>query len=238
MKPMKNILCYGDSNTWGFNPASVEDMKNGRFSRDKRWTGVLQKRLGQEYYIIEEGLNGRTTVFDDPAAPGRNGLKFLETCITTHQPLDLIVIMLGTNDTKATYSVPVKEIVNGMEALIKISKNPYAVSFGDPPEVLIVSPVFVGERVEESWLWEIFDHTSVEKSKRLAAEYKRLAALYGCYFLDASDVARTAPSECIHIDEAGHAALASALAGKIKEIGVILKTGVWRNLAKRRILLG
>ena len=220
---MKNILCYGDSNTWGFNPDSLEDMKNGRFSRDKRWTGLLQKQLGQEYYIIEEGLNGRTTAFDDPAAPGRNGLKFLGICIETHQPLDLIVVMLGTNDTKATFSVPVKEIANGMEALVRTAKNPYAVSFGDPPEVLIVSPVCLGERVEESWLWDIFDHTSVEKSKRLAMEYKRIADLYGCYFLDASDVAKMAPSECIHIDEAGHAALAGALAGKIKAI-ILKKT--------------
>ena len=220
---MKNVLCYGDSNTWGFNPDSVEDLKHGRFSRDKRWTGLLQKQLGQEYYIIEEGLNGRTTAFDDQAAPGRSGLEFFGTCITTHQPLDLIVIMLGTNDTKATFSIPVKEIVNGMEALVKTAKNPYAVSFGDPPEVLIVSPVRIGERVEESWLWEIFDHASVEKSKRLAAEYMRLADFHGCYFFDAAEVARTAPSECIHIDEAGHAALAAALADKIKEIMIVKK---------------
>jgi lysophospholipase L1-like esterase len=96
---MKAILCYGDSNTWGYDPVT-----KGRFPRDMRWTGVLRQSLGDDYLVIEEGLNGRTTVWDDPIEGYKNGAAYLVPCLTTHRPLDLVIIMLGTNDLKRSSS--------------------------------------------------------------------------------------------------------------------------------------
>ena len=97
---MKTILCYGDSNTWGYNPSM-----GGRYARDERWPGVLRKELGEGYLVIEEGLNGRTTVWDDPIEGYKNGKTYLVPCLETHKPLDLVIILLGTNDLKMRFSV-------------------------------------------------------------------------------------------------------------------------------------
>ena len=90
---MKTILCFGDSNTWGYNPENGQ-----RFGPEERWTGILRNSLGEDYRVIEEGLNGRTTLWDDPIAGFKNGLDYLMPCLESHMPFDLITIMLGTND--------------------------------------------------------------------------------------------------------------------------------------------
>ena len=107
---MKTILCYGDSNTWGYDPSSQQ-----RFGPEERWTGVLQKELGMEYRIIEEGLNGRTTVWDDPIEGFKNGMSYLIPCIESHKPFDLITIMLGTNDLKIRFSVSAYDIAESVD---------------------------------------------------------------------------------------------------------------------------
>lgn len=120
---MKNILLYGDSNTWGFNPdfTCQDDL---RFVRDERWGGVLQRELGEEYFITEEGLGGRTTTLEDPAAPGRSGLALLAPIVQSHQPLDLLVFLLGTNDMKNTYRASLADIRRGMELCCKTRSIP------------------------------------------------------------------------------------------------------------------
>jgi len=102
---VKRVLCYGDSNTWGYDPATRR-----RFAPDFRWTGVLANRLGPDHLVIEEGLNGRTTRWDDPIEPGRNGLALLRPCLDTHEPLDLVIVMLGTNDLKRRFNVTASDI--------------------------------------------------------------------------------------------------------------------------------
>ncbi|MBQ9959278.1 MAG: acylhydrolase, partial [Oscillospiraceae bacterium] len=97
----KRILCYGDSNTWGYIGGVGE-----RFGRDVRWTGRLQTLLGSDYTVIEEGLNSRTTVWDDPVEMHKNGYTYLMPCLQTHRPLDLVIIMLGTNDLERRFHVP------------------------------------------------------------------------------------------------------------------------------------
>lgn len=97
---MKNILCYGDSNTWGYDA----ETKN-RFPPDVRWTGILKRTLGEGYHVIEEGLNGRTTVWDDPIEGYKNGREYLIPCLESHRPLDLVIIMLGTNNLKKRFSL-------------------------------------------------------------------------------------------------------------------------------------
>lgn len=214
---MKSILCFGDSNTWGYNPEAA-GMPLCRFAWQQRWTGLLQQQLGEDYQIIEEGLSGRTTVFNDPSAPGRNGLAWLLPCLHTHQPLDLVLIMLGTNDTKSVYGAPAREIATGMERLIQTARNPFHFDCRQPPEVLVVSPIFVGEDIGQSWLWEVFDHSSVEKSKRLPALYKEIAGAYSCHYLSAAELAGPMPGEGIHLDTAGHRALADGFARCITSI--------------------
>ena len=97
---MKTILCYGDSNTYGLKPDSSQ-----RYPRDVRWTGILQKKLGEDYYVIEEGLSGRTTLWDDPIEEHKNGKTYLLPCLESHSPINLVVLMLGTNDLKTRFSL-------------------------------------------------------------------------------------------------------------------------------------
>ena len=111
---MKTILCYGDSNTYGFNPA------NGlRYPKSVRWTGRLQELLGNNYIIIEEGCNGRTTIFDDPIDGWKNGLSYLKPCLNTHKPIDIVILMLGSNDLKSTFHASAEEISKGAKRLIE-----------------------------------------------------------------------------------------------------------------------
>lgn len=105
----KHIVCFGDSNTHGYCAET-----NGRFDEMKRWTGLLQKKLGEEYLICEEGLNGRTSSFQDPLSEGLAGLDYILPCLLSHEPVDLLILMLGTNDTKERFSVSPECIVQGL----------------------------------------------------------------------------------------------------------------------------
>lgn len=211
---MKNILCFGDSNTYGFNPdwTSPEDM---RFQKKERWTGILQNILGEEYDVIEEGLGGRTTAWDDPPTEGRNGLKQIVPLLQTHQPLDAIVIMLGTNDAKRIYSASVMEISRGMEELVKICMNPYNYDVMRAPQILVLSPMLLGERLKESWLGDIFDGDSPDRVKGLAKAYRAIAEKYKCGFLDAAAIVKASDTDSVHIKAAEHKKLAIAVAEKI-----------------------
>ena len=115
---MRTILCFGDSNTWGDPPGG-----NGRFAWHERWTGILQDSLGNGFRVIEEGLCGRTTCFDDPFSPNRNGLAYLTVALETHCPLDLLIIMLGTNDLKANFNLSAFDISRGAASLLVAARN-------------------------------------------------------------------------------------------------------------------
>lgn len=208
---LRNILCFGDSNTHGFIAGTGE-----RYSRNIRWTGLLQKQLGSDYYVIEEGLNGRTTVYDDPDMNFVNGSRYLEVCIATHKPLDLVIIMLGTNDIKSKFNATAKDIANGLEQLVKTLRNPDVYN----KEILIVSPIHIGEEAaaEDCFFPEFGGRNGIEKSKKLAPEYKKIAEKYGCHFLNAADYAKADKKDAIHLDVQGHASLAKAIYDKIKEI--------------------
>ena len=115
---MKSILCYGDLNTWGYIPGTGE-----RYPHDVRWTGVLKQTLGVGYHVIEEGLNGRTTVWDDPLMDGRNGKEYLTPCLASHAPLDSVIILLGTNDLKGRFSASVFDVASGIGLLVDIIRR-------------------------------------------------------------------------------------------------------------------
>lgn len=205
---MKNILCFGDSNTYGYNPAD-----GSRFPEEIRWTGRLQKKAKDGYRILEEGLVGRTTVFEDSVRIGRKGSDFLLPLLETHYPVDAVVLMLGTNDCKTVYSASSHVIGKGMEVLLKQIKN-YDASL----PVLLLSPIYLGEGVWEKEYDPEFNRVSVEVSRELKTEYAGLAKKYGYEFLAASDVAEPSATDREHMDEEGHRALAEAVWEKLQEL--------------------
>jgi lysophospholipase L1-like esterase len=207
---LKNIMCFGDSNTHGFIPGN-----GGRYNENTRWTRLLQKHLGLEYYIIEEGLNGRTTVYDDKDMENVNGSLYLKVSIATNRPLDLVIIMLGTNDTKEQFDASVTDIADGLEQLIKTLRDPEVYN----KEILIISPIHISNAIINSEYCESFGGLKgAEKSRKLAAEYKKLADKYGCSFMDGADYAKATDKDAIHLDSKGHLALAEAVYHKIKDI--------------------
>jgi lysophospholipase L1-like esterase len=182
---MKTILCYGDSNTWGFIPGSInfETMYMERYPRNKRWTGLLQNKLGNDYYVIEEGLNGRTTNVDYESLEGRNGKTFLPTLLYTHSPLDLIVIMLGINDLKKEFNRNCEDISQGMSEIIKIIKNSkYDRDMQSPPQVLLVSSAIPSN---ENYCEDMFANAIV-LARQLARAFKDVAEKYNGYYFDAA----------------------------------------------------
>jgi lysophospholipase L1-like esterase len=206
---MKTVLCYGDSNTWGYDPASKT-----RFPSDVRWTGVLRQQLGADYLVIEEGLNGRTTVWDDPIEGYKNGKEYLIPCLETHRPFDLIVIMLGTNDLKARFSLSAYDIAEGAGVLVDIVQKSDAGIDGKAPQVLLIAPPPIAKLSEYAEMFE----GAAAKSHRLSAHYQRVAAERGCHFLDAGQVVVSSDIDGIHFEAGEHRKLGIAVAAAVKKI--------------------
>lgn len=200
---MKNILCFGDSNTYGLKPDGT-----GRYDFVVRYPGKLQALLGSEYHIIEEGCPGRTTVFEDKNRPYKKGLDYITPCLQSHLPIDYVIIMLGTNDCKAAFRATSKEIAFGLSDIIDRIKTVSGYTTG----ILIISPIHLGEKI---WMPDYdsdFDKQSIAVSKILADEYKKLALKTDCDFLDAASVASASETDEEHLDEIGHNRLAQAVA--------------------------
>lgn len=174
------ILCFGDSNTWG----SIPD-KSERFPADKRWTGVLQKELGDNYEIIEEGLSARTTNIDDVEhlSELRNGAKYLIPCLNSQIPLDYVVLFLGTNDLKARYNKSPEQIVEGVEELIKIILHMEYIHETIHPKIILIAPPLINDN-EESLRGKFSGAEA--KSKLLGQLYSDLASKYDLPFIDLS----------------------------------------------------
>ena len=204
---MKNILCFGDSNTWGFEPGSGQ-----RYAPDVRWTGVLQRELGSKWRVIEEGLNGRTAAFDDPVMPGRRGLDVLPILLDTHRPLDWVVIALGVNDSKKHFAANPGVIARGMSLVLDcVFKSNCGASGRDPappPRVLLVAPPPLSRLGEFA---DFFDG-STEKLLALPAHYRALSTQYGCQFFDAGIAVTSSAVDGIHWEASEHENLGVALA--------------------------
>lgn len=205
---MKTILCFGDSNTYGYIPGSGK-----RYNIHTRWPRLLANLLGGEYDVVEEGLSGRTTAFRDLIEPGRCGLDTILPCIMSHEPLDVIILMLGTNDTKSRFHVTAQEIGYGMEELIMKIGGYYHYREG-MPQILLVSPVPLGDMADAVE----FNEASRQKSLLLADIYRQIADTFHCHFLDAGAVTTDLGSDGIHLTPEAHAALAQAMTEKIRSI--------------------
>jgi lysophospholipase L1-like esterase len=217
---LKHILCYGDSNTYGFDGRLIPKTgERRRYDETVRWTWLLKKILGQDYDVIEEGMNGRTTVFDDPTEGGRNGFKSLEVIFQSHQPLDLVVIMLGTNDLKDQFSAAPLVISKGMERLVILLKEMIAGSFNPDAKILIVAPPDVSCSANGVFYYD-FSERSVEKGKRLPNFYRQIAERYNCLFADAGTWVKMDSSDGTHLNPDGHSVFARKLAEEIRKAGI------------------
>ena len=160
---MKTILCFGDSNTYGYIPKV-----NDRYSEDIRWTGILNKKVNElGFRVVEEGLVGRTCIFQDPLRPGRNGSELLPVILESQYPIDTLILMLGTNDCKSVYSASEEVIGLGVEKLLRQIK-----SSDRRTKIILVSPIHLGDDVWKDEFDPEFDKNSVEVSKKLEGVYK------------------------------------------------------------------
>ena len=206
---MKRILCYGDSNTWGYNPVTQD-----RFGKHQRWTGQLSQALGHDYDVIEEGLNGRTTVWDDPIEGYKNGREYLIPCLETHKPLDLVIIFLGVNDLKKRFSLSAYDIAYGAGVLVEVVQKSNTGITEAAPKVLLIAPPPVGKLTDFA---EMFEGAEA-KSLRFAQHYQRVASELGCALFDASTVIVSSDLDGIHFEQGEHAKLGQAVAVKVREI--------------------
>jgi lysophospholipase L1-like esterase len=214
---MPVILCFGDSNTWGYDAdATLRSPMVVRFSREVRWTGVLASTLGPDFVVIEEGQNGRTTVHDDPLAlASRNGRDHLPVVLESHKPIDLIVIMLGTNDLKTFLHAPPQDVAGGAGFLVKTALQSDAGPDGKAPRVLLVAPPAVGDFSGLPDLAARFA-SAREKSLEFPRLYAGVAAQFGVHFLNAQEFAFPNPADGLHLDAASHARLGRAIGEAIQ----------------------
>ena len=214
---MKNILCFGDSNTWGFIPESIIESFPRRHPHDVRWTGVLARELGEGFKVIEEGQNGRTTVHDDPFALVRNAKAVLPAILESHKPLDLVVLMLGTNDLKNVFGVSPSEIAVGVKVLAQTILTSDAGLSAKPPRLLLMCPPTVGPLSHLPDL-EAKLTDALNRSQQLPKHYEAVAAALGCAYLNTQEIIAPSPVDGIHLDAAAHQTLGQAVAAKIKAL--------------------
>jgi lysophospholipase L1-like esterase len=207
---MKTILCYGDSNTWGYDP-----VKNDRMDINTRWPGVMRNILGQDYHVIEEGLPGRTTVWDDPIEEDKNGKQYLRPCLASHAPLDLVVLMLGTNDCKHRFSLTAYDIAMGIDLCVTVIQQSGSGIGGESPEILIVSPP---PTAEHSGNCEEMFSGSQEKSRLLSKHFNQVALNRKCRFMNAGDIISVSDIDGIHFGKSSHATLGARIASEVKSI--------------------
>lgn len=206
---MGSILAFGDSNTWGLIPGT-----NNRYPWGIRWTSLVQEKL-KESRIIEDGLCGRTTIFEDQLRPFRKGAEILPLALEGNYPLDAAIIMLGTNDCKKVYNASGHLIGMGLEKCLDELEK-YLL----PEKILVISPIKLGCDVWRPEKDPEFDSYSVETSITLKDEYEQIAAKRGNSFLAASDYAAASSVDDEHMDESGHRSLARAIIKKLEEMNI------------------
>ena len=216
---MKNVLIYGDSNSWGYDYTRyIPELSTcQRMLETERWPGIVRSILGTEYRVIEDTLNGRTTVWDDPYSPGRNGLKGLRTALEVNAPLDLAVLQLGCNELKDFFHLNAGMIAVGIERLVRECRVSY---YGYPaPEVLLIAPApthpDIGILRSAAW----FGPDAYGKSLLFGTYYRQVAERNGCGFIDCGELNFEINAvDGLHYSRADHAKLAPIVAGKIREM--------------------
>ena len=218
---MKHILIYGDSNSWGYDVTRYLPEINAyqRMTEDERWPGLVRTMLGPGYRVIEDALNGRTTLQEDPYLPNRNGLMGLRIALDANAPLDLVVIMLGTNDCKRKFAYSMQDISWGMERFLQkvLTHRQYASM--TEYRVLLVAPPPMNEGLMHSWLGDLFEYEAgLRKSRALAKWFAELARRYNIDFLDAGQHCESSPLDGVHLDAENQRKLGLAVADYVRSI--------------------
>lgn len=211
MSEPRAVLCFGDSNTWGWRPDSGQ-----RFGHTVRWPRVLQTLLGDNYYVVEEGLCARTTDLDDKDGHIRNGLAYLPACVKSHRPLDVVIIMLGTNDLKDRFNRQAKDIAEAVGRLIDAARY-----YADNPSlnIVIVSPPVPDSTAPEYEAMTCGSFAMAQpKARQLPIELQKIAARHGVIFFDSATCTQVGV-DGLHMDADSHTQLATALSDHIKQLG-------------------
>ncbi|MCM1009761.1 MAG: GDSL-type esterase/lipase family protein [Fusobacterium sp.] len=196
---MKKILCFGDSNTYGFIPNSGK-----RYDKNTRWTGVLQSLCGAEYEIIEAGCNNRTAFCDNPAGIMQTGYKILPQFLS--EDIDTVILFIGTNDLQFAYDPTEEEIYTGITDLVKLAKG---------KRVILAAPPVLTKDIFNGYFACLFDQTSIDKSLLLGKIYERIAREQGCEFIDLNEIVEVSPLDGLHLEPKGHALTAKGFKGVI-----------------------
>ena len=216
---MKQILCFGDSNTWGYDGESRKRLPWG-----KRWTSLLQEKFDSEKpsaftkkvvtaRIIEEGLCGRTTIFEDPLREGRRGTALLPTLLETHEGIDAVILMLGTNDCKTVFGASAEVIGMGITRLLDQIQR-----YAPKAKVLLISPIYLGEKVWQEGFDQEFSPDSVKVSKELEKVYQRIAKEKQVEFLPAAAYVSCCTADQEHMNAQGHQIFASVVYEKLSKM--------------------
>lgn len=205
---MAVILCFGDSLTYGFDPAT-----GGRFGPLDRWPDVMATELGPDHTVLTEALPGRTTVFDSPYAPARSGKELLAPLLESHAPVDLVILMLGTNDLQMPLGLSARHSASGLWTLIDIVFRSNAGPDAGRPACLVVAPPAINEA--QGFMGVFFAGRDAQ-SQELAGHYRTIAAAAGAAFFAAGDVVRASPVDGVHLDASSHQTLGRALAAQVR----------------------
>lgn len=216
---MKNILCFGDSNTWGYDYTTYDPALGAgqRLPFHERWPGIVQNNLGSEYRIIEDALNARTNMVEDPYFPHRLGIASLETALDAQAPLDLVIIQMGVNELKHMFNLTAGMIAFGVEKLVVAAQQSY---YNYPvPKVLLIAPAPVKENIADMIFGFSYGPLAYEKSMQLGALYRDVAERHGCGFIDCAELDFVINElDGLHYAREDHAKLGKAVTEKIREM--------------------
>ncbi|MCR9136414.1 MAG: SGNH/GDSL hydrolase family protein [Alphaproteobacteria bacterium] len=212
----RTILCYGDSITWGFDAAGGTDYLRHSFT--ERWTRRLGAELGPDYHIVEEGLNGRTTVFDDPISGGKSGLADLPNTLQSHMPVSLLILMLGSNDLMTRFNLNAHEIARGLGRVIECASRSTCGPDSQAPKILVLIPPVVGT-LAGPLVEPMYDaEKSVVVSRQLRQTYPAVAEQFGAQCLDTDQFAKSSTIDGLHLDRDMQQPFAMALASAVRGI--------------------
>ena len=216
---MKRILCYGDSNVWGFVPGSYnsETKLVKRHKKNELWTTIMQKKLGEDFEVFSDGINGRTTDLDEinPGRPFRNGFALLGCSLEIHYPINLIILWLGTNDTKKQFNRATFEIKNGLQKIVTFIKESVWGQNACAPKILIICPPPITENLHPE-----FNFDAIRKSKELSKLYFDLSIEMQCEFLDAGLYIQSSLIDGIHLDSDSCFIIGNRIAEKVNQMSI------------------
>ncbi len=206
---MKKILCYGDSNTFGYNSAN-----GSRFSENERWTALLQNNLGSEYKVINEGACGRTAFVDDENEICPSALRHFPKIIAETKDIDILILAIGTNDLQFKYDVSFGQIENSLEKLVKTAKN-YV------KQIILIPPVVLTADVLKGSFSSQFNKTSIAKSEKVGEIYKKLSDSYRLNYFDFNEYTKPSQNDGLHFDKNGHKIIADKLSDYIRNFHIL-----------------